>query len=236
MCLCFYAKYANMHPVHSRHNVVWITDHTRPFAIVLIETTNTITPLLPIAHLGVGVKSRQEVDRLCQLAKLDQCPLENRPSCWLLGTYPRSRWSHSRNRLWSRTWPHGRVCNLSATSNWLACIGPLTPNVRCLCKIVQAIKLNITSITGLSKDALHIYVGLATLLTVAVVLRKPLQSYIPWLAVLIVAVAGELVDMRDDLASFGYWRWRASLHDVLNTLFWPSVLLLLARQKIVFRT
>lgn len=98
----------------------------------------------------------------------------------------------------------------------------------------QAIKLAIVSATGLSKDALHIYVGLAVLLTAAAVLRKPLRSIVPWLVVLTVAVSGELIDMHDDIVSLGYWRWGASLHDVLNTLFWPTVLLLLARLGVFF--
>lgn len=98
---------------------------------------------------------------------------------------------------------------------------------------VQSIKLAIVSGTGLSKDALHIYVGLSVFLVTAVVLRKPLQSIIPWLAVAAVAIAGEALDMRDDIASFGYWRWEASLHDVLNTLLWPTVLLLLAKLRIL---
>src|SRR5882762_3163162 len=60
----FYAKYAGMQAVHSRPGVVWVSDRTRPFAVVLIETSNEIKPLLPMAHLGVGVRSREEVDRL----------------------------------------------------------------------------------------------------------------------------------------------------------------------------
>ncbi len=98
----------------------------------------------------------------------------------------------------------------------------------------QAIKLAIVQTTGLPKDALHIYVGLTVLLTVAAILRKPLRSIAPWLVVLIVALSGELIDMRDDIASLGYWRWGASLHDVLNTIFWPSVILVLARCGIIF--
>jgi len=100
---------------------------------------------------------------------------------------------------------------------------------------VQSIKLVIVAATGLSKDALHIYVGLAVFLAMAVVLRKPLRSIVPWLAVVAVAVAGEVLDMRDDIASLGYWRWSASLHDVLNTIFWPTVLFLLARFDIFIR-
>jgi lactoylglutathione lyase len=71
--VAFYAKYANMQAVHQRPGVVWVSDRTRPFAVVLIETSNEIKPLLPMAHLGVGVQSREEVDRLCQLAREDHC-------------------------------------------------------------------------------------------------------------------------------------------------------------------
>lgn len=98
--------------------------------------------------------------------------------------------------------------------------------------IVQSIKHEIVATVGLSKDALHIYVGLAVFLAAAAVLRKPLRSIIPWLMVLAISVAGELLDMRDDITRLGYWRWGTSLHDVLNTLFWPTVLLLLARMGI----
>ena len=94
---------------------------------------------------------------------------------------------------------------------------------------VQSIKLAIVAATGLSKDALHIYVSLTVFLAAAVVLRKPLRSIVPWLVIFAMAIAGEVLDMRDDIASLGYWRWGASLHDVLNTLFWPTVLLVIAK-------
>jgi hypothetical protein len=94
---------------------------------------------------------------------------------------------------------------------------------------VQSIKLAIVAATGLSKDTLHVYVGLSVFLVVAAASKRSIASWTPWLAVLLVALLGEAVDMRDDLMSVGHWRWAASLHDVLNTVFWPSVLLLLAR-------
>ncbi|MCI8208003.1 hypothetical protein AUC61_00510 [Pseudomonas sp. S25] len=87
----------------------------------------------------------------------------------------------------------------------------------------QSIKLAIVSATGLSKDALHIYVGTAVYLTLLVIVRR-FRPYVGWVAVLIVACAGEWVDRRDDIASLGYWRWQASGHDILNTLFWPTLL------------
>jgi catechol 2,3-dioxygenase-like lactoylglutathione lyase family enzyme len=69
----FYAQYAAMTVVHERVNdsgkrVVWISDKTRPFVIVLVETPEINTRLKPFAHLGVGCPSRAEVDRLCAIA------------------------------------------------------------------------------------------------------------------------------------------------------------------------
>ena len=69
----FYETYAGMEVVHRRHSVIWLSDMTRPFAIVLIETTSEVRPLLPIAHLGVAVESEEEVDRLCRLAREAGC-------------------------------------------------------------------------------------------------------------------------------------------------------------------
>ena len=74
--VAFYETYAAMHVIHSRHDVVWISDRTRPFAIVLIQTTGEVRPLLPMAHLGVAVASREEVDRLCQVAESAGCLLK----------------------------------------------------------------------------------------------------------------------------------------------------------------
>jgi hypothetical protein len=98
----------------------------------------------------------------------------------------------------------------------------------------QAIKTTIIVATGLSRDALHIYLGLAVLLLSVALLRKPLRSFIPWGVVWVVSILGELLDMRDDFVVYGYWRWDASVHDVLNTMFWPTVLMLLARYSMFF--
>jgi len=69
----FYETYARMQVVHRRHSVIWLSDLTRPFAVVLIETNDPVQPLLPSAHLGVAIESRQEVDRLCDLARRAGC-------------------------------------------------------------------------------------------------------------------------------------------------------------------
>ena len=64
----FYARYARMQVVHRREGVVWLSDRTRPFVIVLMQGSE-VEPLRPAAHLGVACASRAEVDRLCALAR-----------------------------------------------------------------------------------------------------------------------------------------------------------------------
>lgn len=64
--LVFYERYAAMTVVHRRtghhgEGVAWISDLTRPFVVVLIETAVTHT-LGGWSHLGVGLASRAEVD------------------------------------------------------------------------------------------------------------------------------------------------------------------------------
>ena len=77
--IAFYQKYAAMRVVHRRvdadthRTVVWLTDGTRPFVIVLIETEKVDVPLRPFAHLGVGCPSREQVNRLCNEAAAEGC-------------------------------------------------------------------------------------------------------------------------------------------------------------------
>lgn len=94
---------------------------------------------------------------------------------------------------------------------------------------VQTIKLAIVSFTSLEKDALHVYVGLIVFFATALLARRRLRDWLPLAAAVSVALLGEGVDMADDLRWLGHWQWQASLHDVLNTSFWPLAIFLLAR-------
>lgn len=98
---------------------------------------------------------------------------------------------------------------------------------------IQHAKDHLVTLTGLPKDALHVYVGLLVFLGVAIVSRRPLRAWTPWLCVLAAACLGELVDMLDELASVGHWNRAASLHDLWNTLMWPTVILLSARLGLI---
>lgn len=70
----FYSVYAKMQVVHQRIDgeksvsVAWLSDRTRPFVIVLIQTSSIHPVLSPPAHLGVACKSPAEVDALCERA------------------------------------------------------------------------------------------------------------------------------------------------------------------------
>ncbi|GLQ07261.1 VOC family protein [Sneathiella chinensis] len=73
----FYHKYARMQVIHQRtdpvsgHRVVWLSDRTRPFVLVLIEAESPEPVLTPFAHLGVGCATRREVDQLAEEARKD---------------------------------------------------------------------------------------------------------------------------------------------------------------------
>ena len=86
----FYRDYAAMQIVHERADpafgsrVAWITDHTRPFVLVLIQAPDRVPRrrllsrllsrlLPPFAHLGVACASSEEVDQLCERARREGC-------------------------------------------------------------------------------------------------------------------------------------------------------------------
>ena len=71
----FYSRYARMHVVHRRNQAVhknreiaWLSDGTRPFALVLAEADTVERPLGPFAHLGVACPTLEELHRLCEMA------------------------------------------------------------------------------------------------------------------------------------------------------------------------
>lgn len=73
--IAFYQRYANMSVMHERideeagKRVVWLSDKTRPFVLVLVQNSQPVPILGPFAHLGVGYESRRAVDDLCDRAR-----------------------------------------------------------------------------------------------------------------------------------------------------------------------
>ena len=78
--IVFYGEYTRLRVVHRRaqasvtgRDVAWLSDATRPFALVLVEAPAVERPLGPFAHLGVACASRDEIEQLCTLAKSAGC-------------------------------------------------------------------------------------------------------------------------------------------------------------------
>lgn len=104
----FYAVYAGMQVVHRRIDaeagvsVVWLSDMTRPFVIVLIQASSVQPVLSPIAHLGVGCKSREYMDALCTRAQQEGALLQAQQD----SGYPIGYWAFLRD-------PDGHTLELS---------------------------------------------------------------------------------------------------------------------------
>jgi hypothetical protein len=99
----------------------------------------------------------------------------------------------------------------------------------------QSAKSALVHFAGLPKDALHIYVGLAVFLGAALLLRRPLRGPVPICCVLAAALAGEMWDVIDTYRIGLSPVWSRNWHDIWNTMFWPTILFLLARYTRVMK-
>lgn len=98
-----------------------------------------------------------------------------------------------------------------------------------IASLFEARKISLIDATGLDKDALHIYFGLALFLLVRLVWRWRGGWVIAWLAVLAMACGGEWLDMTAEYSRSAIQPDAAHWHDIWNTMFWPTVLLLVGR-------
>ena len=75
--------------------------------------------------------------------------------------------------------------------------------------------------TGAPDSLLHVHAGLAILFAARLVTRRSLATPIPFLVVVVAEALNETMDR----LSFGSWRVEDTSLDILNTLFWPFVLM-----------
>ena len=91
------------------------------------------------------------------------------------------------------------------------------------------LKAQITNAT-VERDALHIYAALIVQLAACFLLKRPLGSWLPWLIVLLAELANEGLDLLLEKEPFIHeWQIVGSIHDLVNTMILPTILLLLAR-------
>ncbi|MGH6693688.1 hypothetical protein [Sphingopyxis sp.] len=98
-----------------------------------------------------------------------------------------------------------------------------------IASLFEARKVSVIDATGLDKDALHIYFGLAVFLAVRLVWRWRGGWVVAWLVVLAMACGGEWLDVTAELGRSAIQPDAAHWHDIWNTMFWPTVLLLFGR-------
>ncbi|EPG3403134.1 VOC family protein [Klebsiella pneumoniae] len=73
----FYTRYTAMTVIHQREpdlpsarKVAWLSDRTRPFALVLVQSDDPAdTPPGPFGHLGVACATQAEIDEKVALAR-----------------------------------------------------------------------------------------------------------------------------------------------------------------------
>ncbi|HKX89209.1 MAG TPA: hypothetical protein VJM13_08370 [Sphingopyxis sp.] len=83
--------------------------------------------------------------------------------------------------------------------------------------------------TALSKDALHIYFGLTLFVAVRLLWRWRGGWLAAWCAVLAMACGGEWLDMTAEASRSAIQPDAAHWHDIWNTMFWPTVLLIVGQ-------
>lgn len=80
-----------------------------------------------------------------------------------------------------------------------------------------------------SQDSVHVIVGVLLMLGAALLLRKPVSNWRPWLVVLVFTCINEFADLWVDQWPTPGIQWGESAKDVLLTMMVPTVLLLSTR-------
>lgn len=88
-------------------------------------------------------------------------------------------------------------------------------------------KIDLSRITGLPDDTLHVIAGMLVLTIAAIVLRRPPWDWRPWLITFAAEAINELYDLTQVVFPTDEGNLRGSLHDFWLTLLWPTVILLI---------
>ena len=89
-------------------------------------------------------------------------------------------------------------------------------------------KQGLGELYGLTEELLHVHAGLLIFVAAALLFRRRMRSRVPIALVYFFALANEVVDLMTPGAPSNPWE---PLVDVLNTVFWPSLLFLLAQRR-----
>ena len=82
----------------------------------------------------------------------------------------------------------------------------------------------------LSRDALHVHIGLVIFIAIAAVLRGERRFLIAFVALLAACLLGEMADFYYAAQRNMRFHWLGSAKDVVNTMLWPAIGLLAGPQ------
>jgi hypothetical protein len=88
-------------------------------------------------------------------------------------------------------------------------------------------KMRLVETAGLTNDAMHIHGSLLILFGSAMMLRRRPDNFWCWLIVLLAELFNEYADLQGKAP--GEATIDAAMHDLYNTMFWPTIILLLGR-------
>jgi hypothetical protein len=88
------------------------------------------------------------------------------------------------------------------------------------------VKIDISRMTGVPDDALHVLAGMMVLLIAAYLLRRPPWTWQAWIVVVAAETINETYDLLQTVVPSDEGNFRASLHDFWLTLLWPTIVLL----------
>lgn len=94
---------------------------------------------------------------------------------------------------------------------------------------LQNLKIYLIDLTGLGKDALHVYAGMTVFLLTRLLWRWRGGWMVAWIAALALATGIEWLDMRAEGKVGSIQPDAEHWHDIWNTMVWPTVLLFLGR-------
>ena len=84
---------------------------------------------------------------------------------------------------------------------------------------------------NIEHGTLHVIVGVLLWLAFALLLRRPVTSWVPWLLVFAIIVWNEIVDLWFEVWPEPGRQYGEGFKDILLTMFVPTVLMLAARSR-----
>ena len=100
----------------------------------------------------------------------------------------------------------------------------------------QEFKLLVVDVLGLSKDAIHVYLGLTVFFLTIAILRKGKIDLWAVAPVIVLALGMETIDLYDSYRYMDSMYWSNSIHDIINTTFWPLVIIALSKLSYIAKT